>query len=716
MDNFSKILAAELNWPQKYINNIIQLLDEGSTIPFIARYRKEMTGEMDETKLRELANRLTYLRNLEKRKEEIINSINEQGKLTDELRQKIEQAKTLQEAEDLYLPYRQKRKTRASLAKERGLEPLAIQILSKENLKSAQVLAQDYLNDMVETIDDALNGASDIIAEMISDDADIRKKIRHLLWQEGILETTRSNKEVEEDKAQVYTMYFEYEESVRKLPPHRVLAINRGEQEDVLSVKLRYNEEKVLEILEIAYGKDLEESCAKLVNAAEKDSLKRLLIPALERDIRNQLTENGEEQAIKVFEENLHSLLLQPPIKRTTVLGVDPGYRTGCKLAVVDDTGKVLEVGVMYPHPPQKKYDDAKKIMGSLIEKYQVDIIAIGNGTASRESEALAADVIKDYPQVRYIMVSEAGASVYSASPLAKEEFPQYDLSLRSAVSIARRLQDPLAELVKIEPKAVGVGQYQHDVTPKKLDNALHGVVEDCVNSVGVEVNTASIALLEYVAGLSKATAKGIVQYREKNGKFTDRKELLSVPRLGPKAYEQCAGFIRIFEGNNPLDNTSVHPESYLQTEKLLQILGFTSQDIHSAKAAQLQQALKEVDVKVMAKELEIGEITLKDIINALLKPGRDPREELEGPILRSDVLAIDDLTIGMELKGTVRNVVDFGAFVDIGIKNDGLVHISQMTDKYIKHPLEVVSVGDIVTVKVLDVDTKRSRVALTMK
>ena len=711
-----KQLAKELNRPLGKVTAAVDLLDGGNTIPFIARYRKEVTGEMDEVVLRQLSDRLQYLRNLEQRKEDVIKNIAEQGKLTDELEQKIRQAEILQEVEDLYLPYKQKRRTRAGIAREKGLEPLAMAVL-EGTISDVQAEAKTYIDEEkgIATVDEAIQGAMDIIAEILADDAELRKIARQLAWKDGRV-VSKLKKTLVEEETTPYEMYYAYEETVKNIPPHRILAMNRGENEDVLSVKVEQPEETVLAKMIQQYQQKRSEECQTIFEEAARDGWKRLIGPSIEREIRNELTDNGEVQAIKVFSENLHNLLLQAPVKGHTVLGVDPGFRTGCKLAVVDDTGKVLEVGVMYPHPPQKKYQEAKKIMKDLIDRYQVSIIAIGNGTASRESEALVADVIRECAGVQYIIVSEAGASVYSASPIAKEEFPEYDLSLRSAVSIARRLQDPLAELVKIKPKAVGVGQYQHDVTPKKLDEALHAVVEDCVNGVGVELNTASSALLQYVAGLSRATADGIVKMRNEQGKLTNRKQLLKVPRLGPKAYEQCAGFIRIADGDNPLDNTPVHPESYQAAEALLQRLGYDKQDLRTEKLAEVREALQQVSVKDMAKELEVGEPTLKDIIAALQKPGRDPREELEPPLLRSDVLSVEDLKPGMELKGTVRNVVDFGAFVDIGVKQDGLIHISQFGGKFIKHPMEVVSVGDIVTVRVLDVDLRRGRIALTMR
>ena len=712
-----KQLAKELNRPLGKVTAAVELLDGGNTIPFIARYRKEVTGEMDEVVLRQLSDRLQYLRNLEQRKEDVIKNIAEQGKLTDELEAKIRQAEILQEVEDLYLPYKQKRRTRAGIAREKGLEPFALGILEGGITNDVQTEAKSYIDEEkgVGSVEEAIQGAMDIIAEILADDAELRKMARQLAWKDGKV-VSKLKKTLEDEETTPYEMYYAYEETVKNIPPHRILAMNRGESEEVLSVKVEQPEETILAKIIQQYQKNRSDECQVIVEEAARDSWKRLIGPSIEREIRNELTDGGEVQAIKVFSENLHNLLLQAPVKGHTVLGVDPGFRTGCKLAVVDDTGKVLEVGVMYPHPPQKKYQEAKTIMKDMIARHKVSIIAIGNGTASRESEALAADVIRECSNVQYIIVSEAGASVYSASPIAKEEFPEYDLSLRSAVSIARRLQDPLAELVKIEPKAVGVGQYQHDVTPKKLDEALHAVVEDCVNGVGVELNTASSALLQYVAGLSRATADGIVKMRNEQGKLTNRKQLLKVPRLGPKAYEQCAGFIRIADGDNPLDNTPVHPESYQAAEALLQRLGYNKNDLRTEKLAEVRNALQQVSIKDMAKELEIGEPTLKDIIAALQKPGRDPREELEPPLLRSDVLSMEDLKPGMELKGTVRNVVDFGAFVDIGVKQDGLIHISQFGTKFIKHPMEVVSVGDIITVRVLEVDLRRGRIALTMR
>jgi uncharacterized protein len=708
-------LAQELNWPHSKIAKTIELLDEGNTIPFIARYRKEVTGEMDETILRQLVDRLGYLRNLAKRKEEVINSIKEQGKLTPGLEKAINEAQVLQEVEDLYLPYRPKRKTRASVAKEKGLEPLALMFLDLKTKGEPGILAKEFVNSElgVENIDQALMGAQDIIAEVVADDAETRKVVRNLVWQEGII----YSRAVDSEAVTPYEMYYDYQEPIRKIPPHRVLAVNRGEKEKALQVKVIQPEEKILPKIEEKYLPQTALAYHALVAEAIKDGYKRLVAPAIEREIRNELTSLAEEQAIRVFAKNLHNLLLQPPVKDKVVLGIDPGYRTGCKLAVVDETGKVLDIGVIYPHSPQNKVEEAKSVVAGLLSKWSVDIIAIGNGTASRETELMVADLLKDLDvSVQYIIVSEAGASVYSASKLAKEEFPEYDLSLRSAISIARRLQDPLAELVKIEPKAVGVGQYQHDVTTKRLDEALKGIVESCVNSVGVEINTASSALLQYVAGLTKSTADGIVKYREKNGKFTKREQLLEVPRLGEKAFVQCAGFIRITDGINPLENTPVHPESYAVAERLLALIGFDLNDLYTQKISQIRKALAQVEIKLMAEKLNVGEPTLKDIVEALQKPGRDPREELPPPLFRTDVLTMEDLKPGMELQGTVRNVVDFGAFVDIGVKQDGLVHISQLGEKYIKHPMEVVAVGDIVTVKVLEVDVHRGRISLTMR
>lgn len=709
-------LAKELNWPQEKIKRTVELLDEGNTIPFIARYRKEITGVMDETVLRQLVERLNYLRNLDKRKEDIINSIKEQDKLTPELEESIRKAQVLQEVEDLYLPFKPKRKTRASVAKEKGLEPLALAFLDPKTQENSEQLAQGYINEelAVENIAEAIQGAQDIIAEILSEDAQIRKIVRNLVWQEGVIITKAQDKEA----VTPYEMYYDYQEGIRNLPPHRILAINRGEKEKALQVKLEEPEEKIITKIEGKYLPMAAVNCQQQVLEALRDGFKRLLAPQIEREVRNELTSNAEEQAIKVFAKNLYNLLLQAPVKNKRILGVDPAYRTGCKLAVIDETGKVHDIGVIYPHPPQKQVNEAKTKLENIINRWSINIIAIGNGTASRETELLIADLIreKDLP-VQYIIVSEAGASVYSASKLAKEEFPEYDLSLRSAVSIARRLQDPLAELVKIEPKAIGVGQYQHDVNAKRLDETLTGVVESCVNSVGVDLNTASSALLQYIAGLTKATANGIIKYREEKGIFRKREEVLKVPRLGQKAFEQCAGFIRISQGENPLDNTSVHPESYSVALSLMEQLGFTLEDLKNRERInELRQGLQQIDLRSTAKTLDVGEPTLKDIVEALQKPGRDPREALPPPLFRRDVLTMEDLKPGMELEGTIGNVVDFGAFVDIGVKQAGLVHISQIGERYIKHPMEAVAVGDIVKVKVLDVDLTRGRIALTMR
>ena len=639
-------IAKELKWPKDKLEITISLLDEGNTIPFIARYRKEMTGEMDEVILRNLLERLTYLRNLEQRKEEITNSIREQDKLTEELERAIKQSEVLQEVEDLYLPFRPKRRTRASIAKEKGLEALALLILEQKTRESLESLAKGFLNSELEleTTEDALNGSSDIIAEMVAEDADLRKITRNLVWQKGSI----ISKAIDKDAISPYEMYYEYEEAIKRIPPHRILAMNRGEKEKALSIKISQPEEEILARIERKYIEEPTQEIRGFLENAFKDGNKRLTAPAIEREIRNELTDIGEEQAIKVFSKNLHSLLLQAPVKGSIVLALDPGYRTGCKLAVVDDTGKVLDVGVIFPHPPQSKIKEAKKTVNSLIDKWDVDIIAIGNGTASRESELMVSEILTQTEKnVQYIIVSEAGASVYSASKIAKEEFPEYDLSLRSAVSIARRLQDPLAELVKIEPKAVGVGQYQHDVTPKRLDESLQQVVESCVNSVGVDINTASGALLQYIAGLTKSTANGIVKYRDEIGKLTNRKQILEVPRLGKKTFEQCAGFIRVSEGDNPLDKTPVHPESYSVAIKLLKKLGYSLEDLNGDKLKEIQEDLKNVNIKEMAEFLEVGQPTLRDIVLELQRPGRDPREELPPPLFRTDVLTMEDLKAG---------------------------------------------------------------------
>ncbi|MGI1658700.1 MAG: Tex family protein [Desulfitobacterium sp.] len=709
---FSKIIAQELGYRPHQINEAIQLLDAGNTIPFIARYRKEATGELDENVLRSIVERLEYLRNLEHRKREVLRLIEEQGKLTDELAVQITKATILQEVEDIYRPYKQKRRTRATVAREKGLEPLALWVL--EQYPKAQPLeeAQKYINEElgVETPEEAISGASDIIAEMISDDATMRKRVREATVRLG--DMVASAKKAEERSA--YEMYYDYREPVKKLPPHRILALNRGEKEELLSVKVEVPAERILALIEQVFVK--QGPAAEIVRSAADDSYKRLIAPSIEREIRSALSETAEEQAIKVFAGNLRQLLLQPPVRGKVVLGLDPGFRTGCKFAVVDDTGKLFHVGVIYPHPPQNKREEAKKILRDTMKKYQVDVIAIGNGTASRETEEITAELLRESGLAsEYIIVSEAGASVYSASKLAGEEFPDFDLSLRSAVSIARRLQDPLAELVKIEPKAVGVGQYQHDVQPKRLEESLHGVVESAVNAVGVDLNTASISLLQYVAGLKPTIAKNIVAYRENHGKFKKRDQLKKVPRLGEQTYVQCAGFIRIPEGDNPLENTPVHPESYELAQNILHKAGFTIEDLKE-HSNEVRLGIAQLNPEECAQEFSAGVPTVKDILAALQRPGRDPREDLPRPKLRQDVTHLEDLQAGMILEGTVRNIVDFGAFIDIGVKHDGLVHISQISEKFIKHPMEVLSVGDIVKVRVLGIDSVRERVSLSMK
>ncbi|TVY09769.1 RNA-binding transcriptional accessory protein [Paenibacillus cremeus] len=707
-----KQIAAELQLPAGRVKTTMGLLDEGNTIPFIARYRKEMTGELDENQLRDIEERLTYLRNLEDRKLEVIRLIDEQGKLTDELRGAIEKSVKLQEVEDLYRPYRQKRKTRASVAKEKGLEPLAVWIVSQP--KQGDVLAEAgrYVSEEkgVATADEAIQGAMDIVAEQIADDAKVRAWVRRHTFEQGILRTEAKNAEQES----VYEMYYAYQEPVRKLPPHRILAINRGEREEVLKVALDVPVERIHEYIAKQYVKGPSIVRDILTNVIE-DAYKRLLASSIEREVRGEMTEKAEEKAIEVFAENLRNLLLQPPVKGKVVLGVDPAYRTGCKLAVVDDTGKMLEIAVTYPTPPNNKVAEAKAKIKSLIEKYGVELIVIGNGTASRETEQFVADLIGEVKtrKLQYLIVNEAGASVYSASKLAQTEFPDLDVAERSAISIARRLQDPLAELVKIEPKAIGVGQYQHDVTQKRLDESLKFVVESAVNHVGVDVNTASPSLLSYVSGVNSTLAKNIVKYRDDNGKFESRAQLQKVPRLGAKAFEQCVGFLRIGEGKNPLDNTPIHPESYNVVDKLFKELKL---ELSQLGSAQLKDRLGQAEPEELAEKLGVGVPTLRDIIGSLQRPGRDPREDVPAPIFRTDVLQIEDLTPGMELKGTVRNVIDFGAFVDIGIKNDGLVHISQLSNSFVKHPMDVVSVGDVVTVWVLNVDLKKGRVGLTMR
>lgn len=708
-----QILKDELQINRSQAEAAVKLIDEGNTIPFIARYRKEATGSLNDEVLRNLDERLKYLRNLEERKEQVINSIREQEKLTPELEKKILAASTLVAVEDLYLPYRPKRKTRASIAKEKGLEPLANLVLMQLTKTPLLKEAEHYISEEkgVLTAEEALNGAKDILAERIADTAEYRTYIRKATFQEGSLDSSARDGNAES----VYEMYYNFTEPVKKAAGHRILALNRGEKEKILTVKITAPEEKILRYLEKKVITRENPETARVLREVTEDSYKRLISPAIEREIRSELTENAEAGAIKVFGKNLEQLLMQPPITGRVVLGWDPAFRTGCKLAVVDGTGKVLDTVVIYPTAPQNKVEESKKILKNLITKYGVSLISVGNGTASRESEQIIVGLLKEIKeQVQYIIVNEAGASVYSASKLATEEFPNFDVGQRSAVSIARRLQDPLAELVKIDPKSIGVGQYQHDMNQKNLSEALQGVVEDCVNKVGVDLNTASASLLEYISGINKTIAKNIVSYREENGVFESRRELLKVAKLGPKAFEQCAGFMRIQGGKNPLDTTSVHPESYKAAEALLKRLGYEVKELTSGGLKGISK--KVTDYKKLSQELEIGEITLRDIVSELEKPARDPRDEMPKPILRTDVMDMKDLAPGMVLKGTVRNVIDFGAFVDIGVHQDGLVHISQMTDRYIKHPLEAVSVGDIVEVKVLGVDLAKKRISLTMK
>lgn len=712
MDIIAK-LAEELQIKVPQVQAAVKLIDEGNTIPFISRYRKEATGALNDEVLRNLFERLNYLRNLEEKKEQVLSTIEEQGKLTEELKQQILAAETLVAVEDLYRPYRPKRRTRATIAKEKGLEPLANIILLQMTDKPLEQEAEKFLNPEkeVHSVQDAIAGAMDILAEGISDEAAYRKYIRDLTMRTGKIVSVAKDPEAES----VYEMYYEFEEGLAKLAGHRILALNRGEAEKVLSVKIEAPAEQILQYLEKKTIIRDNPHTTETLQAVVEDSYKRLIAPAIEREIRSELTERAEDGAIKVFGKNLQQLLMQPPIAGKVVLGWDPAFRTGCKLAVVDSTGKVLDTTVIYPTAPQNKVEQSKAVLKKLIQKYGISLISVGNGTASRESEMIIVDLLKEIPEpVQYIIVNEAGASVYSASKLATEEFPNFDVGQRSATSIARRLQDPLAELVKIDPKSIGVGQYQHDMNQKKLSGALNGVVEDCVNKVGVDLNTASASLLEYISGISKVIAKNIVAYREENGRFITRSQLLKVAKLGPKAYEQCAGFMRISGGKNPLDGTSVHPESYEAALKLLNRLGYVPEDIPNGKLSGISKKIS--DYKKLAGELEIGEMTLQDIVKELEKPARDPRDEMPKPILRTDVLEMKDLTPGMILKGTVRNVIDFGAFVDIGVHQDGLVHISQMTERYIKHPLEAVSVGDIVEVKVMSVDVAKKRIQLTMK
>ena len=709
-------LTEELGVKRWQVDAAVKLIDEGNTIPFISRYRKEVTGSLNDEQLRKLYERLVYLRNLEEKKEQVISSIEEQGKMTEELRRQILAAETQVTVEDLYRPYRPKRRTRATIAKEKGLEPLAAFIMLQNAKEPLENTAQQYVSEEkdVKSAADAIAGAKDIIAESISDNADYRSWIRKTTMKKGKVTSTAKDSEAES----VYEMYYEFEEPVPKLAGHRILALNRGEKEKFLTVKVEAPEDDILRYLEKKTIHKDNPYTAPVLKETVEDSYHRLIAPAIEREIRNELTEKAEDGAIEVFGKNLHQLLMQPPIAGKVVLGWDPAFRTGCKLAVVDPTGKVIGTTVIYPTAPTtpQKIKASKDLLKKIIPKYHISLISLGNGTASRESEQFIVELLKEIPEekVQYVIVNEAGASVYSASKLASEEFPNFDVGQRSAASIARRLQDPLAELVKIDPKSIGVGQYQHDMNQKKLGESLSGVVEDCVNKVGVDLNTASAPLLSYISGISSTIAKNIVMYREENGRFTDRRELLKVPKLGPKAYEQCAGFMRIQGGKNPLDMTGVHPEYYDAAEKLLKKQGFTPEDVAGHRLNGLSLTIK--DYKKLAEELEIGEITLQDIVKELEKPARDPRDEMPKPILRTDVLEMKDLKEGMVLKGTVRNVIDFGVFVDIGVHQDGLVHISQITDRYIKHPLEVVSVGDIVDVKVMSVDLKKKRIQLTMR
>lgn len=711
--NIIQMLSQEFSIQEKYIQNIVNLIDEKNTIPFIARYRKELTNSCDDQVLREIFDRLTYLRNLEERKQEIINSITEQEKMTDEILKNIEAATTLARLEDIYRPFKQKKKTRASMAKEKGLTPLYERMIAQED-KTGDVfeIAKEFLSEAVETPEDALQGAMDIIAEDVSDNPACRDKIRKIYNKSGLVSTVAKK----EDAESVYQMYYEYSEPVHKIPSHRILAINRGEKEDMLKVSVVIDEESCLKVLEDEY---LKYECiwTSYVKDAIADAYKRLIHPSLEREVRSLLTDMASEQAIKIFGLNLKALLMQPPIKGKVVLAVDPAYRTGCKIAVCDQTGKVLDTTVIYPTPPQNKIAEAKITLKKLIEKHQVEIISIGNGTASKESELFIAELISEMERpLSYMVVSEAGASVYSASKLGAQEFPEFDVSLRSAVSIGRRLQDPLSELVKIDPKSIGVGQYQHDMPQKRLSEALLGVVEDCVNKVGVDLNTASPSLLEYVAGLSASVAGNIVKYREENGAFKSRSQLLKVPKLGPKAYTQCAGFLRIPDGKNILDNTGVHPETYDACKAILSRFSYVLEDVTNGNLGELSVKIDGYGAKTLAEELNIGLPTLQDIVKELAKPGRDIRDELPPPLLRKDILDIKDLKEGMKVTGTVRNVVDFGAFIDLGVHQDGLVHISQISDKFIRHPSEMLSVGQVVTATVLSVDLSKNRIALTLK
>lgn len=717
MINIQDRLAKELGLKLNQVNNVIEMLDEGNTVPFIARYRKERTGGLSDEVLRKFSERLTYLRNLEERKSDVSRLIEEQGKLTEEITLALNKAQTLTEVEDIYRPYKPKKRTRAIIAKEKGLEPLANIIISGIFKGDLNEEASKFINleKGVQTSEEAISGALDILAEAISEEAKFRKHIREMVMREGTIETNG-----ESEETTPYEMYYEYSEEVKKIPPHRILAINRGEKEKVLSVKIVINEDKVINYLEkeLLKGNSVTDEQIKL---AIKDAYKRLIFPSIEREIRSELTNKGEEGAIMIFKENLKALLMQAPIKGKTVMGYDPGFRTGCKVAILDSTGKFLENVAVYPTLPKKDVEGTKKTLKALIKKYDVDVISLGNGTASRESEEVISEMLKEIKEetgkeLAYVIVSEAGASVYSASELATKEYPDLDVTVRGAISIGRRLQDPLAELVKIDPKAIGVGQYQHDVTQKRLEESLKGVVEDSVNKVGVDLNTATPSLLTYVSGINSSIAKNIVDYRDEVGGFKSRRELLKVKRLGQKAFEQCAGFLRVAESSEPLDNTSVHPESYKEAKKLIEILGYSKEDLKNNKLSDIEERVKEKGIKNIEQEIEIGELTLRDIIKELQKPGRDPRDEMPKPILKTGVIDLKDLQPGMELMGTVRNVSDFGAFVDIGVHQDGLVHKSQMADRFVRHPLDVVKVGDVIKVRILDVDLKRKRIGLTMK
>ena len=717
MVNIEERLVKELGITLKQVQNVIKLLDEGNTVPFISRYRKEQTGGLSDDVLRKFFERLTYLRNLKERKEDVLRLIDEQGKLNDDIVKALEKADTLTEVEDIYRPYKQKKRTRATIALEKGLKPLADLILEGTFKGDIKEEASKYIDEekKVLTTDEAINGALDIVAEVISDDAGFRKLIRELVMREGKIESKGSSEE-----PTPFEMYYEYSEDVNKIPAHRILAINRGEKEKVLSVKIVANEEKIITYLQNRLLKN-NEVTDEYLKLAIKDSLKRLIYPSIEREIRSELTDKGEEGAILIFKENLKALLMQAPIKGKVVMGYDPGFRTGCKVAVLDSTGKFLEKATVYPTLPKNDVEGTKKILKELIYKYDVDVISLGNGTASRESEEVVSEMISEIKnesgkELAYVIVSEAGASVYSASELAAKEYPDLDVTIRGAISIGRRLQDPMAELVKIDPKAIGVGQYQHDVTPKKLDESLAGVVEDSVNKVGVDLNTATPSLLTYIAGVNASIANNIVAYRDEVGGFKSRKELLKVKRLGQKAYEQCAGFLRVMESKEPLDNTSVHPESYEAAGKLIEILGYTKEDLRNRNLNDIEERVSSKGLNNLVNELEIGELTLKDIIKELQKPGRDPREDMPKPILKTGVIDLKDLQPGMELMGTVRNVSDFGAFVDIGVHQDGLVHKSQMANKFVKHPLDIVKVGDVIKVRIMEVDEKRKRISLTMK